>query len=228
MLSSPAASGCNGLHFSNNTPIVKGSLRIGTGVEFIFTHDNTDGEYTCFVSDQETCPKTTQEQECDQLQTVNFPGPLQAGVLYRVGCTCRFQGIVRTITRSFSTPAQPFADCNAYLINDGISFFNYTADGDATTCFMWTSTGSPSGFRCSIDSGTPFTCECHLVRVCVYLCIHVSTPSVGESPLYRELSVAHDRHTIKISPQGCPGDATFLFRKFDVPMEGFATPFSID
>ena len=62
--------------------------------------------------------------------------------------------------------------------------------------------------------------------VCVSLCSRVYTTYVGESPLYRELSVA--QHTIKISPQGCPGDAMFLFRRFDVPMDGFATPFSID
>ena len=164
MLSSPAASGCNGLHFSGNTPVVRPNLT-SSSVQFTFTHDNDDGEYTCFVSDQERCPQTTSEQDCDQLVPVTFNG-LEAGVWYKIGCRCRFQGIVRTITRSFGAPAQS-NDCNAYLVNDGISFFNYTADGDATTCFMWTSTGSPAGFSCSLDSGIPFTCECHLVHVCI-------------------------------------------------------------
>ena len=77
-----------------------------------------------------------------------------------------------------------------------------------------------------LDSGIPFTCECHLVSVCVYLCVHVSTPSVGESPLYLELSVT--QHKMRITPDGCAGDARAVVRRFEVPMEGCNLPFSIN
>ena len=97
-----------------------------------------------------------QEQSCQQMQTVTFTG-LQPGVWFSCGVRCRFGGIQRQITRSFPTPVAPI-DCDPLLINDGFSFVNYTTDGDATTCFEWSSSGNPTGFECRIDSGMPFSC----------------------------------------------------------------------
>ena len=169
-------------------------------------------------------PKITQEQNCDQLQLVTFNG-LDTGVMYRVGCTCRFQGVVRTITRSFSTPhshltAMPTSSILMMEYHISTTLLREmqppASCGTVPAIHLDSVAASTQGHLSPVSS--------HLVCVCVYLCVHVF--DVGESPLYRKLSVA--QHTIKISPQGCPGDAMFLFRRFDVPMDGFATPFSID
>ena len=133
-------------------------------VTFHFRHDYPDGRCTCFVRDLERCPVMQQEVTCQQLQNITFTG-LLPGVWFSCGVRCRLGSIQRQITRSFPTPSMP-VDCEPRLINDGISFVNYTTINDATTCFEWASSGSPTGFECRIDSGIPFPCKC--VYACMY------------------------------------------------------------
>ncbi len=154
---SPIAFGCFGLHYVQNTPIVTLQNNQQYSVSFMFEHDNPGGTYTCFLRDGESCPPVTNNTDCDEGQNITFTN-LNPGLWFNCGVRCRFGNTLRTISRSFATPSQP-VDCNAMLINDGISFFNYTMEGNATTCFMWSSSGDPTGFECRIDDGTPFECK---------------------------------------------------------------------
>ena len=71
------------------------------------------------------------------------------------------------ITRSFPTPAAP-QDCCPYLINDGVTFTNYSTGGDnATTCLEWASSGNPEGFQCRVDAEAFHACKCVCMCVCV-------------------------------------------------------------
>ena len=130
---------------------------------FRFSHGNSAGKYECFVRVLEKCPLTRWEHSCDQLQTVTFTN-LHAGAWFSCGVRCTFGGIQRTITRSFPTPAVP-EDCCPYLINDGVTFSNYSpGGGDALTCLEWASSGSPTGFQCRVDAEAFHDCKC--VHVC--------------------------------------------------------------
>ncbi len=166
---SPTAFGCFGLHYVQNTPIVTLQTNQQYSVSFMFEHDNPGGTYTCFLRDGESCPPVTNNTDCDEGQNITFTN-LNPGVWFNCGVRCRFGNTLRTISRSFATPSQP-VDCNAMLINDGISFLNYTMEGNATTCFMWSSSGSPSGFECRIDDGTPFDCKSSSAWQWMLLCV---------------------------------------------------------
>lgn len=173
-------------------------------VTFHFSHGNPGGTFICFVRDLERCPVWRQEVSCEQLTNITFTG-LLPGVWFSCGVRCSQGGIQRQITRSFPTPLVP-TDCDPRLINDGISFVNYTISGDATTCFEWASSGSATEFECRIDSGMPFSCTSPL-------CVVLSAP---------------DQHTIRIIPEDCAGEGKVLFRRFEVPAQGCALPFSFN
>ncbi len=157
-VSCPIAFSCNGLRFVQNTPTITIQVNLQYTVTFQFEYDNPGGTYTCFVRDSErSCLPVTNTSACDEGQSMSFTD-LDPGVWFTCGTRCQSGGTIRTLSRSFSTPTQQ-DDCNAMLINDGISFFNYTMEGNATTCFMWSSSGTPSGFLCRIDDGTEFSCK---------------------------------------------------------------------
>ena len=174
-----AASCCNELRSFSNTPIVtpdprgRGPKPIGIGVQ-VHSSSSSTITLTCFVSNQETCPKITQEQDCDQLQLVTFNG-LDTGIMYRVGCTCRFQGVVRTITRSFSTPhshltAMPTSSMMGYHISTTPlrEMQPPTSCGTVPAVHLDSVAASTQGHLSPVSS--------HLVCVCVYLCVHVFIP----------------------------------------------------
>ncbi len=158
---------CDSLRFASDTPILALQPDGNYTLTFVFEHGNTGGDYTCFLREQESCPRVSTEISC-------LPSPnnitftvLDPGVWYTCGVRCQLGNVVRSIARGIATPAAD-GDCVPLLINDGISFFNYTSEGNATTCFMWSSSDSPSGFQCAIDGGTSVDCES---TVCMFVCV---------------------------------------------------------
>lgn len=148
-----SAFGCSELHFVSNSPtIIYDSGNDKFDVTFQFEHGNPGGgTYECFLRDSERCPPVVNTTVCNEGDTVTFTG-LDLGVWYTCGIRCTFEGIKRSISRTFGTPSSSIG-CTVNLINDGISYVDHTDDGNATTCFMWSSSFLRLfGFECSIDN----------------------------------------------------------------------------
>ena len=162
LVSLSAAFSCVSLRFIDKTPkVILPPGQSNYSLTFRFSHGNSAGKYECFVRVLEKCPLTRWEHSCDQMENVTFTN-LHAGAWFSCGVRCTLGGIQRTITRSFPTPAAP-QDCCPYLVDDGVTFTNYTNASEATTCFTWHSTGSPTGFQCRVDAEEFQSCKC----VCV-------------------------------------------------------------
>ena len=100
--------------------------------------------------------KTLQSAPCTTTATFS---DLKVNTEYTCGVGCKFNNVERDITRRFTTP-KTVGDCSVILVNDGISFHDYSVGGTiASVTFEWSSIGSHVGFNCSVDEGTPFSCE---------------------------------------------------------------------
>ncbi len=101
---------CDGLRFTSDSPNLVLQPDGNYTLTFVFEHGNTGGDYTCFLREQESCPRVSTEISCltsPNIITFTVLGP---GVWYTLGVRCQLGNVVRSIARGIATPAAD-GDC---------------------------------------------------------------------------------------------------------------------
>ena len=138
----------NGLTFINDSPQIALNSTGNWDVWADFTSGIDGARYICILR-KRTSPYTKIRVRCDNL-SVHFTD-LIPGCRYNLKIKCKVgRRTEAVIVRQIIIPANP-NDCDAKFINEGVILANQTADGIATMCFMFDSTGAPSGFDCILD-----------------------------------------------------------------------------
>ncbi len=148
---------CDELHFTDNTPNLSFN---GTNYDlsFQFSAPSSSGTFQCILRQLDSCPPTITAMSCAANNAEMFQD-LGPGLPFCLSVRCTSGTVVRLISRTFETPADSI-DCTPLLINDGISYTSHDAiSGDAVTVFEWSSSGTPTGFMCSIDDNAEFVCK---------------------------------------------------------------------